>query len=394
MASRNRILLLLFATALGLRILYSVVLGAQTGVAANLITSDLNYAREIVSGPGWITEPYSPRSPGYPAVLGSFYLLSGKQLWLVKFWQAMLGALTVVFTYRLGRLFLGRTLAVIAALWFAFHVYHMHLSTIFYRDILVGFLLVLLLFYLVRPFAKMRFAPIAGLVFAILFHVDPQYVLLLPVFVLIILFKSRHGLINAQYLFLFLSLFIVASTPWTLRNLSVYGQPIPVGLEALRYLRPAKAVVTEPGRGLSDLEQKVVRASRSDLIQTNMVEFWRFARFRADVPPGMTAEDPASEAFIVPAWSLRHNLLSILNIGLVIPFFLLGIVIAVVNRNRVGLMLSLVIVAFFFMRAYLGANERIRVPVDPLIILIAFYGVMSIVGRFVTSNASAAEETG
>jgi hypothetical protein len=208
------------------------------------------------------------------------------------------------------------------------------------------------------------------------------------------LFKSRHGLINAQYLFLFLSLFIVASTPWTLRNFSVYGQPIPVGLEALRYLRPAKAVVTEPGRGLSDLEQKVVRASRSDLIQTNMVEFWRFARFRADVPPGMTAEDPASEAFIVPAWSLRHNLVSILNIGLVIPFFLLGIVIAVVNRNRVGLMLSLVIVAFFFMRAYLGANERIRVPVDPLIILIAFYGVMSIVGRFVTSNASTAEETG
>jgi 4-amino-4-deoxy-L-arabinose transferase-like glycosyltransferase len=315
-------------------------------------------------------------------VLGSFYLLSGKQLWLIKFFQAILGALTVLYVYRLGALFLGRGLAAIAALWFAFHVFHMHLSTMFYRDVLSVLLLVVLVFYLVRPFEKMRFAPIAGVVFALLFHVDPQYILLLPIFVLIILFKSRHRLINIQYLFLFLSMFIVASIPWTVRNLNVYGQAIPVGFEARRYLRPAKVVVTEPGRGLSELEQKVVSASRGDLIQTNAVEFWRFARFRDDVPPGVAPGDSAYQALAEPAWSLRHNLVSILNFGLVIPFFFLGVVVAVKNRNREGLMLTLVVAAFFLMRSYFGANERIRIPVDPLIILIAFYGLMILVNRF------------
>ncbi|UCH83884.1 MAG: hypothetical protein JSW50_15830, partial [Candidatus Latescibacterota bacterium] len=119
MSTQSRILLVLFSAALGLRILYSVVLGTQPELATNLVTSDLNYAREIASGPGWITEPFSPRSPGYPAVLGSFYLLSGKQLWLITFFQAILGALTVVFVYRLGALFLPRGFAAIAAVWFA-----------------------------------------------------------------------------------------------------------------------------------------------------------------------------------------------------------------------------------------------------------------------------------
>jgi hypothetical protein len=73
---------------------------------------------------------------------------------------------------------------------------------------------------------------------------------------------------------------------------------------------------------------------------------------------------------------------SIVNFGLVLPFFLLGIVVAVRNREREGMMLALIVVAFFLMRAYLGANERIRIPIDPLIILIAFYGVMSVIRRF------------
>jgi len=225
---------------------------------------------------------------------------------------------------------------------------------------------------------------LTGAVFALLFHVDPQYILLLPIFSLIILFKSRHTLINVQYLFLFLSMFIVASIPWTVRNHSVYGQPIPVGLEARRYLRPAKVAVTEPGRGLSELEQKVISASRADLIQTNAVEFWRFARFRDDAPPGLAPGDSAYQALAEPAWSLRHNLVSILNFGLVIPFFFLGVGVALKNRNREGLMLVLVVAAFFLMRTYFGANERIRIPVDPLIILVAFYGLMVLVNRFAT----------
>jgi len=383
MLTERRILLALFAIALGLRVLYGAILTTQPGLVASSATSDLSHAKEIASGVRWITEPYSPRAPGYPVVLAALYLLSVKQLWLVAFYQAILGALTVLVVYRLGRLFLGTGLATIAALWFALHVYHIHLSYSFERDIAAVLLLMLVLLLVVRPFKRMRYALIAGLVCTALIHVDSQYLLLLPVFALFVLFKTRHGLFNIQYLLLFLSVVVVASIPWTVRNYAVYGQPLPIGLEAARFLRPVKVVVTEPSRGISDIESKVVRASRARLIEQNTVEFWRFARFRGEQSPeGTEASNTTAGRSLEPAWSVRHDLVSILNYGVLLPFFLIGIVVAIRERNRTGLMLAAVTVAYFLMRAYLGGNERTRLPIDPLVVLIAFYGVAALVRRF------------
>ncbi|MEJ2721580.1 MAG: hypothetical protein P8181_10660, partial [bacterium] len=71
MTSQKRIVLLLFAIALGLRVHYAAVLSTQPDLASNVVTSELNYAREISTGFSWITTPYSPRSPGYPVVLAA-----------------------------------------------------------------------------------------------------------------------------------------------------------------------------------------------------------------------------------------------------------------------------------------------------------------------------------
>lgn len=379
MSARGRVLLLLFSVALGLRVLYTAVLSAQPDLAVSPVTPDLTYAREIATGFKWLTEPYSPRSPGYPITLAALYLLSAKQLWLMVFYQAVLGALAVVLVYRIGTSFLGSALAALAALWFALHVYHMHLSSVFFRDVLVGLLLLLLLYILLRPLRRMRYAAIGGGVFAALAHVDPQFLLLLPVFAIFVFFKSRHGLLNLQYLFVFLATLIVISLPWTIRNYQVYNQPLPIGLEAQRFLRPAKIVVTEPERGISNLEQKIANASKARIFQKNSREFWRIARFWGENPRKITEGDSTVVRFAQPAWSLRHNLVSILNFGLVFPFFVVGLVFAVLNKNRTGLMLALTVAGYFLIRSYLGGDERVRVPVDPLIILIAFYGVMALI---------------
>jgi len=392
MPAERRIVLALFAIALGLRVLYGAILTTQPELGAGAATSDLIYAKEIASGVRWLGEPFSPRAPGYPLVLAALYLLSFKQLWIILFWQAVLGALTVVAVYRLARLFLGVGFATVAALWFALHVHHMHLSYVFARDIVAVLLLMLVLFLLVRPFQKMRYALIAALVYTALIHVDPQYLLVLPVLVVFILFKTRHGLLNIQYLLLFLSVAVLASMPWALRNNAVYGQPIPIGLEAVRFLRPAKVAVTEPGREAAELQDKIVRASRARFVETNSVEFWRFARFRGEKLPegsaasaGTTAADASAgtvpDRFLEPAWSLRHNLVSIFNYGLMLPFFVVGIVIAIRARHRKALMLAAVVVFYFAMRAYLGGDERTRLPIDPLIILLAFYGIAALVER-------------
>lgn len=382
MPTERKILLALFAIALGLRVLYGAVLATQADLVPPPLTSDLAYAQEIASGTRWISQPFSPRSPGYPAVLAALYLASAKQMWLLSFLHAVLGALTVVVVYRLGRQFLGVPFATLAALWFALHVHHMHLSHVFQRDILSVLLLALTLFLLVRPFVKMRFALVSGIVYAALIHVDPQYLILLPVLGAFVLFKTRHRFLNIQYLLVFFAALVVASAPWTIRNWAVYDQALPIGLEAERFLRPARLAVTEPGAGFSEIERKVVTASRARLIERNALEFWRFARLRGPEPAGGASAPPdaSTRRSGGPAWSARHNLVSVLNYGILLPFFLAGIAFALRRRDRAGLMLAAVTAVYFLMRAYLGGSERARLPVEPLIVLLAFYGIWGVVG--------------
>jgi hypothetical protein len=254
----------------------------------------------------------------------------------------------------------------------------MHVGYSLERNVVAVCLLMLLLYLLVRPFVKMRDAIFAGIVCAVLVHVDPQFLLLMPVLAVFVLFKTKHAYLNIQYLFLFLGVAIAASLPWTIRNYSVYRQPIPVALEAERYLRPARLAVTEPHTAVPELQDKIVVASRSRFMKENAVEFWRIARFRdAAEEPGKPADWPRESA-----WSLRHNLSSIANFGIVLPFFLAGIAYALRSRSRPALMLAAVVAVYFLMRVYLGGSATWRLPADPLIVVLGFYGVLGLARRF------------
>jgi hypothetical protein len=387
MFTEKRTIVALFAVALGLRVLYGVFLAAHPDIAPDPVTSELRYAQEILAGTGWITEPYSPRAPGYPVFLALFYALSVKQIWLVTFLQAAVGALTVVIVYRLGRSVLGNVLALVAALWFALNVQHMHVGYALERNVVGVCLLMLVLHLLVRPFVRMRYALVAGIVYAVLVHVDPQFLLLLPVLAVFILFKTRHRYFNIQYLFLFLGIVIAASVPWTLRNYSVYRQPIPIALEAERFLRPAKLAVTEPLTAVPELQGKIVVASRSRFMKENAVEFWRIARFRdAAEEPGKPADWPRERA-----WSLRHNLASIFNYGIILPFFIVGVAYALRTRSRTALMLAAVVAAYFLTRVYLGGSQLLRLPAEPLIVVLGFYGVLGLARRFAPAEPPGTE---
>ncbi len=378
MTPERRTILILFAIALGVRVLYTAFAGTQPDIMSGTVTGELNYAKKIASGLEWIKTPSSPLSPGYPVLLALFYLVSFKQLWMVLFFQSALGAATVLLLHRMGVDLLGKTMGLIAALWFAASVLHMQYSSLFTRDVLAVFLLLLTMFLIGRPLKRMRFAVVTGIAYAALIHVDPQFVLLFPLFaVFILLFKSRYNILNLQYFFLFASTVFLVSAPWTIRNQVVYRQVLPVSLEASKYFRPLKVFVSEKEKTITSIEQRIGTASRTRRIQTNTMEFWRFARF-ADTPNN----GPAGAAPAEPAWSLRHNLISIVSYGLLLPFFLVGMFLAIRKRARPVLMIGATVLIYYVMRAYLGGGERARLLADPLIILIAFYGIVSLTQRF------------
>jgi 4-amino-4-deoxy-L-arabinose transferase-like glycosyltransferase len=370
MSADRRVIVILFAIALGARVLFGIF-AVELNVGPDVVTREFLYAQKIASGFEWITTPYSPQSPGYPVVLAILHLVAIKQIWGTFFLQAVLSALTVVLLFHAARPLVGRQLALLAALWFALNFHHMLYTSLLYRDVLAVMLLLLVVTIIAQPFKTMRFGAVAGLAYAALFHVSPQFLLMFPVFAILLFFKTHHRLLSVQYFFVFACVAALLSVPWTIRNYMVYEQPIPVSLEAARYFKPFKLFVTDPEVSVTSIQNRVATTSRTHRIENNTVEFWRVTRFRADQP---SASPEGESRRVEPAWSLRHNLISIASYGLLIPFLLVGAVAAVRRRERGAAIIFVVILTYFLMRAYLGGSERARLLADPLIILLAFYG--------------------
>jgi 4-amino-4-deoxy-L-arabinose transferase-like glycosyltransferase len=385
MRNEHRIIIALFAIAFGLRILYAVLVGTQPDINPNLVTSCVLYAREMTSGLGWLAEAYSPKAPGYPLLLAAVFLPTGGALWAGIILQAVLGALTVVAVYYLGRRLGGPMAGTVAAVWLSIYVHHAHFSSLLLPDILACLLLAWLVFLLSKPFIKMRYAIYSAIAYTVLVHVDPQYLLLLPFIGLFLLFRAtRYMLLNFQYLFLFAGFFVLLCVPWTVRNYTVYRQVIPVSLEASRYIRPltssneAKAKVT----GVK---------SYPGQYQRNAVEYWRVTRFKGEDTGGQAVT--SNGRLPEKAWSLRHNVINIVLFGLLLPFFVIGIIYAFRDNERTGQLITLTVVGCFLIRLFYGGSEHTRLPVEPFIILLAFYGLFRLIDRFRGAPEAASDVT-
>lgn len=369
MTAERRLLLALFAIAFGIRILYVALVGMSPSINPNPISSEAIYGFKIASGTEWLTEPYSPRAPGYPVFLGILFLIFGKSIWPGIIAQALLGGFLAVLLYKLGKNLGGRAVGLLSALWIALYVHHVFFSSLLMRDALSSFVLTALIFVLAKPFSRMRNALIAAALYAFLIHIDPQFILLLPLLMAFMVFLiSRYLVLNLQYCILFVSFAIVVSIPWTARNYYVYERVVPVSIEASRYINPVRTKIPPKVQTMLQGTVPSLSESRIDRMTKNSTEFWRVTRFaRADT----AAQRPAS-------WSLRHNIISIASYGVLLPFFILGIVTVFARKNRAGILIAATVLCYYGVRLFFGGSEKARLQVEPLIILLAFFAMFEI----------------
>ena len=364
MTPDRRTLLALFAVAFGLRLLYAAVVGTSPEINPNLSSFDYRVAQRIHDNLDWVGRPFSPAAPGYPLVLTLVFRVLGVGLWRALIFNAAVGAAMTFFLYRIGEQRLGRNIGLFSALWLGIYVHQMYLASIVIRDTLAAALFLWFVFMVARRFHRMRNAIWTGAVYAALTFVEPMFLLLLPLVVAyLVLYATDHRILSLQYVFLFLSTVFILNVPWTIRNYMVYGEPVVIALETSRYLpQPARPDAVSP--------RQVGRAERGRAsLGHNAREFWRVVRLTDS--PG----DPSRGVPPQPAWSLRHNLISLVNYGLLLPFAVAGAVLAVRRRQRVALVLLGFVLSYFALRVFLGGGERARLFVEPLITLLAFYGL-------------------
>jgi 4-amino-4-deoxy-L-arabinose transferase-like glycosyltransferase len=366
----RRIIFALFSIAFGVRILYAVLIGTDPEIITNPITYDFAKGREIAEGANWWSQPLSPRAPGYQLLLGALFSVGGIHQWLAIIVQSFFGGVIAFMLYRIGEKSLGAWVGLASAIWFAVYVHQAHFTSILARDVTVGMLVVFVCYLLFRYSRTMRGALGTASVYALLVHFDPQYLLFLPVLVLYYLLSAgRHQLMRVQHTFLFLGTVLVLLAPWTIRNYRVYGDPIPVALEATKYLPHADFT---PG----GTDHKAGNGVSRPGFWRNSVEYWRVMRLREGV---QTMPDGAER--VLSPWSVRHNAVSLVTYGVLLPFFLAGLWISVRSRNRAGVVLAVAVAGMYLLRAFYGGTPRARLPAEPLIILLAFHAAVGLYGK-------------
>ena len=104
-------------------------------------------------------------------------------------------------------------------------------------------------------------------------------------------------------------------------------------------------------------------------------EFWRVARFKADY-------FPFPDARFQGAWSLKHNVSSLLCYGSLLPFAVIGLFVMYKEKNRALVFLAFPIVIQTLLHMFMWSRDRYRMPIDAFIIIIAVYGIFWCYDKF------------
>ena len=329
-----------------------------------------------------MTEPFSPKAPGYILALAALMRVFGTSVWVALLFNAFLGAAATFFVYRIGERKLGRGLGLLAAIWLGIYVHHIHAAAVISRDVLVVFLWLWILHVAVQYLHRIRSSIWLGLLYTILIHVEPMFIIVFPVFVLgFALFARRQRMLGIQSAVLFAATVCVLCVPWMARNYVVYREPILVALEATRYTGPLGRMFVASEVEQTDPLPAAGQSFGSPGFVHNSVEFWRVVRFSA------AAGDPHRGIRPEPAWSTRHNGVNLIGYGILLPFMVAGCVLGRRRRNLTALALMGGTTVWWLVRGFMGANENARLPVEPLIILLAFYGAMQLLSRMRSPGA-------
>lgn len=441
-ARRDRATVLaLFLAALVIRVVYTLLIDVGRAIppGSDSVSYD-NFARAILAGTGWIFHPGPElyRPPGYPFILALLYAITGKSLAVVQCLQSLAGAASVVLVYEFGRRHVGRTAALLAAVWLLVNPLHLDFNGRLLRETWLVLLNVALLASLLAGDGlRARGVWRTALLFTLLAHVDSRYLFHLPFFAAYYALAAGGGtraersrpattpnaaaggargaaaapvtgwahrrVVNipgaVRPTLLFAAAVVLFSAPWAIRNALAYDHLVIIDPRVLGLWggRARTAVVGEsrPAQetyaGWETLKQArldSLSAEERAAFQAglrpksgqparaiyNVTELWRIMRLRPEYRP-------LPDGRYMGVWSRSHNAASLLFMGLLLPAFLLGAWRALARADRFGLVLLAFIAVHTLLHVVVHSTTRYRLPVEPFYGLIAFQEVARWMGR-------------
>lgn len=385
-----------------------------------------SYANEIVSGFNWITNSNfsgSFREPVYPLFIAGIYLVAGPNSFLVVYIiQAIISSITLWLVYRTAMLcFNSKPVAYISLIWSGLYVFYLKIVGQLIRETLICFLMSLFVYlfikYLLERRASFRRLLILAAVFTLLIHTDGIYLGYAPFLVIPFLIYWKPFWRSMKQYFLFGCLVLLISAPWVIRNYITYGDFVIVSYYTLNLSGSNKLpreelfnfreihevgpslVVDDNGKVSfvdynqnypSQAERDSVKSGLNPRLRSNQeLKAIRNDKYAATTYTGRTwyyfkkmwspIDRGGYYAAFPMAWfeqghSLRHNTISLLQYGLLIPFAIIGVICIFLKRHYMGFMLLFPILIHMFIHLFTFSIDRYRQPVVSFITILGVYG--------------------
>jgi 4-amino-4-deoxy-L-arabinose transferase-like glycosyltransferase len=184
-------------------------------LGASRLAAGLGYSEDVLVRGVSLWKPWTHYPVGYSALLSLFYRVFGDHLLVAPLLNAVLGAATAILVHRVALHHVGATRARVAGGVAALHPGLIAYCPLVMTEIPSAFLLVLLLWTLLRFRGQWHAAILGGLILGVLTLMRPASLLLVP---LIALSEPRPWQRSALRTAATLGVALAVVMPWTIRN--------------------------------------------------------------------------------------------------------------------------------------------------------------------------------
>lgn len=412
--SERRIVAVIFLLALLARVLFLAGFGAQKYLEQRYYENDAaTYIRmaNTIKAHERLTEG-KLIGLGYPLMLSGIFTVFGECLVAVRFIQALLGALSCVFIYWLGKELFGRTIGIISGLLLALDPFYIYQSGAILTEASYIFLLVTSL-WLMHKGVLLKKIPvfILGNLFLCLagFWRAAAFALYPFVFIwLFLLFRKEKkvflGFLTALSGFLFIIVITAAlivaksyapkpkeqcaANVSFVERISVYAASHFVitsssenlGIEATEFHLWRQNMYKTLGDLNSFEAKRTLARSFYEFARANpklilKIVYEKFINFWRIYPHANEPGKPQSEF-----GTLKYKMVSLLTYGLLLPFFILGLIVAARQWRKAFLLYSLIFL-FVCIHSIHASQIRYRLQIVPSFVIFASCGMLWFVRR-------------
>lgn len=419
--SVKKYILLLLGIGFVIR-LFLVLKGYQSNVMAGFSDDNayMNLALNMIQQGLFVTDlqqlgTYSSVvGPGMGIILYIPALIGGGS-WIPVFILVAFGsALIPVFIFLAGREYFGIMTAYAASIWAMLYVPFYKNVASAGKDLWMTLGFIIFIWYFGRYLFDKKEITIkdilvSGVIYGFLILLDERFLVLSPVFFffMVLNFSGPKTTVCVKQALLFAGVVILMLVPWTIRNYIVYERFILVsvrtapvteklfGLSHIEYFpssinawyvspevidsiqKGIKGPETETGEYLSPQQVDAMRQgivphkfSGGEYLLSNFIEFWQ--------PMDIWYAYKQDGYRFDGKWSVMHNISILFSYGVLIPFFIWGVIkLYKVKRNHALLFISLILLYMVFHMVMVPFTEyRYRMPLDSILILLAFYSIV------------------